>query len=214
MNRKVVCEDYFGNSGIGVVEDISLESNVVNGYGANICVNFEGQQQVCYMFKREMEHYEELREEKDFLEEEFQKENYPDLISKYNNKKDEELKIRPRDNMREDELCKYLSNNINLIEEGMKLIGKECDVEGGVVDLFAYDKDENLCVIELKVKPDDQRLVYQCLYYPMQFDENVRMIAICPDYDPRIKSCLEKLGYVEMKRYEIVDNEIKIFNCD
>lgn len=98
----------------------------------------------------------------------------------------------------EKELEEYLINNMELIEEGMTLVKNQYRVPNGVIDILAKDKEDRLCIIELKLKEDCRELIYQCVYYRTQFDKPVRVIAICPEYSARIHDCLINLN-VEMK---------------
>jgi Holliday junction resolvase-like predicted endonuclease len=104
--------------------------------------------------------------------------------------------------MSELDLEDALVHNIHLIEKGMTLVQRQYAVDGGRLDLLTRDKDGILCIIELKVKGDDERLVFQSMYYPTQFNEPVRMITIAPYYAPKISTSLDSLpNKVEKKIY-------------
>lgn len=103
------------------------------------------------------------------------------------------------------QLEEYLINNLYLIEKGLIFIKNQYSIERGVIDILAKDKNNNDCIIELKVDNDDKRIIYQCAYYPTQINNgNCRMITVAPDYSTRIKSALQNLKYVEMFKYNIV----------
>ena len=109
----------------------------------------------------------------------------------------------------------HLYLHLDLIEDGLKPIMKEYQTKEGRVDIVARDKDGSLVVIELKTE-NDKRLVWQCMYYPDEVknglrvyadDKRVRMITVAPEYPEFIKTPLDKLGYVERYTYTI-----KVFN--
>lgn len=95
-------------------------------------------------------------------------------------------------------ICKY---NLDRLELGMKLIQTQYEVKNGYIDILAEDCKGKKCIIELKVVDDCKDLIFQSAYYPTQFDEDVRMIAIYPDYKPKILAALKNMGNVEIKRY-------------
>ncbi|MGS4992610.1 endonuclease NucS domain-containing protein [Bacillus cereus] len=93
----------------------------------------------------------------------------------------------------------FLSDYINLIEDGMKFVEKQHKVEYGVIDILAEDKNGVKCVIELKIVDDDKGITWQSAYYPTCFDEEVRMITIAPNYSSKIYRALQNVKNVEMK---------------
>lgn len=112
---------------------------------------------------------------------------------------------------KEKELEKLLINNLDLIESGMKLIQNQYPVEDGFIDILTRDKNGKLCIIELKVVKDDTKIVHQCVYYPTQFNEKVRVITIAPDYKNSIYKSLKALN-VEMKQYKFRNDQLIITN--
>ena len=110
-------------------------------------------------------------------------------------------------------LEKYLSANLFLIEERMEFIARQVEIADGRIDILARDKNNILCIIELKVVSNDEKLVFQSVYYPTQFNEPVRMITIAPDYDYKIKTALDTLG-VERKSYQYNDDILIISNAN
>lgn len=113
-----------------------------------------------------------------------------------------------REIINKNELKEYILENFirlypHLIEEGIVINDHQYEVKSGRIDLLARDVKNKLVIIELKVVDDCKDLVYQCAYYPTQFDESVRVVTICPDYKDNIMLALSKLGYVEMKKYQI-----------
>lgn len=109
-------------------------------------------------------------------------------------------------------LEKELMKQLELIEHGMKYIDRQVEVKDGRIDILARDKNNTLCIIELKVVTNEERLIFQCVYYPTQFDEPVRMITIAPDYESKIKISLEALD-VEMKTYSYYQDKLFINQC-
>ncbi|MHB9924613.1 endonuclease NucS domain-containing protein [Clostridium botulinum] len=112
----------------------------------------------------------------------------------------------------EEKLEDYLVNNLNKIEEGLTLIKRQYQIENGVIDILARDKNNKLCIIELKIVSDDKGLIYQCAYYPTQFKEETRIITIAPKYNKNIKESLKALGGIELLIYKNLDfkeNEVK-----
>jgi RecB family endonuclease NucS len=84
----------------------------------------------------------------------------------------------------------------------MKYVDNQVDIEYGRIDILAKDKNDILCIIELKVDNDCKDIVFQCAYYITQFkEETKRMITIAPDYSYRIKNALKMLPYVETYVY-------------
>lgn len=119
--------------------------------------------------------------------------------------------IKPKfKNFNEKKLENILIKNMELIEHGMEYIDNQYEVTDGRVDIFSRDKDGVMCVIELKVVEDDEKLVFQSVYYPTQFNEKVRMITIAPGYTNKIRTSLQSLKYVEMKIYRFDGDSIVI----
>lgn len=102
----------------------------------------------------------------------------------------------------EADLERLVCLKLNLVEEGMELIKSQLKVKEGIIDILAKDKTGQLCIIELKVVPDDVKLVFQCVYYPTQILGNPRVVTIAPDYEYRIKTSLEQLSNVTMMTYK------------
>jgi DNA-binding MarR family transcriptional regulator/Holliday junction resolvase-like predicted endonuclease len=117
-------------------------------------------------------------------------------------------KIHQKESLLQD----YLKNNLHLIEDGLTLIDTEFKLKDGRIDILARDIRNTICIIELKVVHDDEKLVFQSVYYPTQFNEKVRMITIAPMYADKIYTSLKSLQYVEIKQYELKDNELIIKN--
>lgn len=116
----------------------------------------------------------------------------------------------------EKQLENFLKYNLNEIEDGLKLIDCQYPINFAFIDILAKDKEGNIVIIELKIT-DDERLPWQCIYYPKQYkkehpNENVRMISLCPGYSYYIKETLIDLN-VEMLSYELdFDEDSNIVN--
>lgn len=120
------------------------------------------------------------------------------------------LKNSNNGKLSEKELENLLVQDLSLIEEEMSLIKQQYSVDNGYIDILARDKDDKLCIVELKVTDSDSRVVNQSVYYPTQFDESTRMITIAPDYSNKISQSLQSLGYVEMKTYTFDNDQLHI----
>lgn len=128
------------------------------------------------------------------------------------NKKETRTTLRIVKNSKfiEKELENMLIKDLSVIEDGLVFIGSQYPVNKGFIDVLARDRNNKLCIIELKNAKRDTKLIEQCVYYPTQFDEEIRMITIAPDYGNKLRTSLEYLGYVEMKTFELTDNGIII----
>lgn len=107
----------------------------------------------------------------------------------------------------EEVLERYLIHNLNFIEEGLSLIGNQYIINNGRLDIFARDKDGNYCIIELKVE-DDERLIWQSMYYPMAVKEKfntdkIRMIVVAPEISEHILKPLRQLDNIEVFKFKV-----------
>jgi Holliday junction resolvase-like predicted endonuclease len=134
----------------------------------------------------------------------------------YSQKEVDEEEILPEHNIAfdrnlftEKELENALIYNLDLIEDGMTFIKNQYTIEGGYIDILAKDKNNKTCIIELKIVDNCKDIIYQSVYYPTQFNEEVRMITIAPDYSKKIAASLSNLKYVEMLQYNM-DDENKL----
>ena len=113
----------------------------------------------------------------------------------------------------EQELQSYLMKHLDLIEDGLHLIETEHPIGDGRIDILARDQNDQLVIIELKIA-DDERLPWQCMYYPMAIQKEypkikVRMITIAPHYKSSIRMVLQKLP-VEMWTFQVISTNHKI----
>jgi Holliday junction resolvase-like predicted endonuclease len=112
----------------------------------------------------------------------------------------------------EKDLENILIKDLNVIEEGLVLIDNQYEVRNGYIDILARDRNNILCIIELKISRNDTKIIEQCVYYPTQFNEYTRMITIAPAYGKKITQSLKSLGYVEMKIYNLNGDKLSISN--
>lgn len=114
----------------------------------------------------------------------------------------------------EKQLEDYLIKNMNLIEEGMKYMGRQIEIPGGIIDILAKDKNNNICVIELKID-EDKSIVWQSIHYPKEIKkkyraDKIRMMTIAPSYSKHLLNSLKSLDNVETFRYNIVVSQQNI----
>lgn len=101
----------------------------------------------------------------------------------------------------------FIVENIEIIENGMKYIDRQVGVSGGIIDILAMDRDENICVIEVKIK-HDKSIVWQAMHYPNEVRKiwprrKVRMITVSPSYNEYVLKELKRIDEVETKTYNI-----------
>lgn len=124
------------------------------------------------------------------------------------------LGSRTTTHITEEELEDYLCKNIETIEKGIIFMQRQVEVPGGIVDIIAMDKNNNVCVIEIKIK-EDKNLVWQAMHYPEEIkkqwrNRNVRMITIAPDYSEHMLKALRNIDNVEIMEYDIMVSMDKI----
>jgi hypothetical protein len=115
-----------------------------------------------------------------------------------------------KDHFYENELEDILIKYINKIEDGMEFIARQHRVNGSAIDILARDKNNKLCVIELKVVSNAKDLIWQTAYYPTLFEEDIRMIVIAPDYSAKVYNALTSIKNVELKTYDFYGDESTI----
>jgi Endonuclease NucS len=106
----------------------------------------------------------------------------------------------------ENDLENFLIKNLDLIEEGLRYIDKQYSIKDGRIDILARDKNNEYVILELKVQ-EDKELIWQSLFYPMQFKiehhvEKVRMITIAPKYPNHILIPLQQISGVEIMQFQ------------
>ena len=108
----------------------------------------------------------------------------------------------------ERDLEDYLASNLEALEEGLKLVGKQVEVATGRIDLLAEDSHENLVVIELKAGEADSSSLTQLLAYISAIrderkTENVRGILVAHDFSDKVIYAARLLPYVKLKKYRV-----------
>ena len=130
---------------------------------------------------------------------------------------DEEERIEETSFAYEEDLRDYLSNNLLVIEPGLKLFKDENGVEGieypidannKRVDILAIDKSDVPVIIELKVSRGYERVIGQCLYYKNRVKQvlnsaKVRIIIIAREITPQLEIATEDLPGVELFEYKL-----------
>lgn len=105
----------------------------------------------------------------------------------------------------EAELEKYLIGNLDKIEEDLQLITSQMSLPAGRIDILAKDKDDNIVVIELKVK-EDKDILWQSLYYVDEIEKRygkskVRMMVIAPKMSNSLKDILRNISKAEIYQF-------------
>ncbi len=100
----------------------------------------------------------------------------------------------------ERDMAEKIYNNPELIEEGFKPLSQEEHTKYGFIDVFGYDKENNLVVIECKRYCGDLKAVTQLRRYvekikKMKGIKNVRGILACPRISQNAKDMLEDWGF-------------------
>ncbi|MET3508300.1 endonuclease NucS domain-containing protein [Halalkalibacter oceani] len=107
-----------------------------------------------------------------------------------------------------------ITKNINILENGMRIIGTQKKIENGVIDIIAKDRNNVLTIIEVKSYSSDGREIYQSIYYPSVFDETTRMIIIAPHYKESVYESLKEIHRnirpIEIMKLYCNDNEFRI----
>ena len=128
-----------------------------------------------------------------------------------------EIEMNPFSLINEHDVEEFLKNHLSLIEPDLKLIGTQYKIKDAFIDILAEDKNENKVIIELKIKSNDTRLIWQSIYYPLEVKkelnlDNIRMIIVAPKLDNSIFDCLEQLHNIEYFEYSVKLENSKI--CD
>ena len=118
--------------------------------------------------------------------------------------------------LKEKDLENYLKYHLDLIEDGMKFISTQEKIENGVLDILAVDKEGITTIIELKTARDE-RIVWQALYYPIEYKKehnkkDIRMIVISTDLDNSILEPLKLIKGLEIFKAKIFAKDNKIID--
>ncbi|MFH1332217.1 MAG: endonuclease NucS [archaeon] len=104
----------------------------------------------------------------------------------------------------ERDMAEKIYNNPELIEEGFKPLSLEEHTKYGFIDVFGYDKNNTLVVVECKRYCGDLKAVTQLRRYvekikKMKGVERVRGVLACPKVSPNAKHMLEDWGFKFVK---------------
>lgn len=99
----------------------------------------------------------------------------------------------------------FLVKNLNKLEPNLVYIDRQVKIEEGFLDILARDQNGEYVIIEVKIC-DDERLIWQCIYYPRQFKKEyhtniVRMMTVAPYYGYKIKQALDEIGMKEVFQF-------------
>ncbi|MGH7815348.1 MAG: AlwI family type II restriction endonuclease [Candidatus Binataceae bacterium] len=103
--------------------------------------------------------------------------------------------------IKERDLENLLENNLDLVEPGLSLIGRQYSTLAGPIDLLARDQAGKYVVIELKRGRTNDRVVGQILRYltwvqgNLARGSNVRGIIVCHSADKNLQAMLAGLRY-------------------
>lgn len=117
----------------------------------------------------------------------------------------------------EKDLQRYLAENLSIIEPGLRLYidedgvrGIEYDADGRRIDILACDRDNGLCVIELKVSKGYDRVIGQTLRYVNWVKreiaapgQRVRGLIICRKMTDDIRLAVAGVPGIELYEYEL-----------
>ena len=116
----------------------------------------------------------------------------------------------------EKDLQNYLSKNLELIEDGLKLFeedginGVEFPVGGRFIDILATDSDGNYVVIELKVSRGYDRVVGQLLRYMTWIKHNhaedgqsIRGVIVAREISEDLILACEAVNNIKLFEYEL-----------
>ncbi len=100
----------------------------------------------------------------------------------------------------EKDMSDMIFNNPSIIEKGFKPLSREEHTKVGFVDVFGYDNNNNLVIIECKRYCGDPKAVDQLKRYVEKIKkvrgiDKVRGILACPKITPNAEKMLESEGF-------------------
>lgn len=213
LGRKFFVEGYEGNGRManGYITDISLEDGWVDDSRGNIAA-YTDLGTMSSDLPLEAKYRHEIESEIALGGQRWEENNYKDIYGKRDEDILKSINLDASSVKSECDLERYLKTRLYLIEDGLRLLGTQVEVKGGIIDILARDKEDRLVIIELKVSQKARELIWQCMYYPLRFkdEEGLRMITIAPAYDESIKVILDEIPYVEQMTYRIENNKLNI----
>jgi len=104
----------------------------------------------------------------------------------------------------EKDMSDMIYNNPELIEQGFRPVSREEQTQFGFLDVFGYDKDNTLCVIECKRYAGDLKAVDQLRRYVEKVKSSkgiskVRGILACPRISSNTEKMLQEYGFSFVK---------------
>ncbi len=108
----------------------------------------------------------------------------------------------------ERDLEDYLSRNLDVVEEGLRLVERQKDLPGiGRLDILARDRSGTPVVIELKAGQADEKAVGQLQaymeYLREQGHKNIRGILIASSYTPKAVYAAKAVKNIKLARYKV-----------
>lgn len=100
----------------------------------------------------------------------------------------------------EKDMANMIYENPSIIEDGFKPLNMEEHTKYGFIDIFGYDKDNTLVVVECKRYTGDPKAVDQLRRYVEKIKASkglsfVRGVLACPQITPSAEAMLRELGY-------------------
>lgn len=106
----------------------------------------------------------------------------------------------------EEEMHRYIIQNPETIEEGLRIIGHEVRVSDGRIDLVGRDSDGSAVVIEVKKRKANPSHVDQLYRYLSHFrrtkSSTARGILVAAEFSPSARKALKRRGMESVKLSE------------
>lgn len=114
----------------------------------------------------------------------------------------------------------FLEKNLDALEQGLKLVGRQHPTLTGPIDLLCKDENDNFVVVELKKGRASDKVVGQILRYIAFISENmlerddqkVRGIIVGREIDKNLEMSLKAIPSVDLQ-LKTFDANIKIVNA-
>ncbi|HUT34475.1 MAG TPA: endonuclease NucS domain-containing protein [Planctomycetota bacterium] len=103
----------------------------------------------------------------------------------------------------------FVVQQLEAIEPGLRLVGKQLSTPAGRLDLLCRDANNNYVVVELKKAQGTDRVVGQILRYmgwvmEAHPTDNVRGIVVVGRKDPALSYAIKAVGNVEAREFKLV----------
>jgi len=98
-----------------------------------------------------------------------------------------------------------IADNLDIIEEGLRLIGRQVHLPGvGYIDILAYDKNNTPVAIEVKNGAADDSMLTQILAYMSALrrreGRNPRGIIVAEEFTEKLQQAAELLDNLKLVR--------------